>query len=328
MEFKEFKAGKDDDGRRLDRVLRIFLKDTGLGEIYKLLRKGLIKVNQKKAKPDSHVNEGDVISIAEFLLDKTTSQNKAENLTDKKNQTELNIVFENEHLLIINKPYGISVHGSSGKENDGLDKQVLAYYQKKYSSNKNSLSFRPGPLHRLDRNTTGLLVFSLSLEGAKWFSEGIKNHIIQKKYLGLVQGRLEEKQSWEDRLSASDKEDESFHTVIKDDEGVLAQTIACPLAYGKLNGKDVSLVEFAIKTGRKHQIRVQSSIHKHPLAGDTAYGAFKITDKNWKREYFLEAYSLSFPPDNPLKMPQEIKIKLSPDFRTIIDYCEIKNPGL
>ena len=66
MEFREFTAGKDDDGRRLDRILRIFLKDKSLGEIYSLLRKGLIKVTQKKAKPDLHVKENDVILIADF----------------------------------------------------------------------------------------------------------------------------------------------------------------------------------------------------------------------------------------------------------------------
>ena len=73
MEFRDFTAGKDDDGRRLDRVLRIFLSSSGLGEIYKLLRKGLIKLNHAKAKPETHVTEGDVISIAGFLFDSKES---------------------------------------------------------------------------------------------------------------------------------------------------------------------------------------------------------------------------------------------------------------
>ena len=99
MEFKDFTTGKNDDGRRLDRVLRIFLKDKSLGEIYKLLRKGLIKVNQQKAKPDSHVNEGDVISIAAFLINSNPDNNselKSENSTET--ICNLDIVFENQHI--------------------------------------------------------------------------------------------------------------------------------------------------------------------------------------------------------------------------------------
>ena len=175
MDFKDFTAGKDDDGRRLDRVIRIFLKDLSLGEIYKLLRKGLIKVNYKKAKPDSHVNSGDIISIAAFLINPVNAKPEVQVLSQTQ---KLNIVFENEHLLIIDKPYGCSVHGSEKSSLQSLDKEVLAWYQER-ESHKNpaqgekSLSFRPGPLHRLDRNTSGLLVFSLSLEDARWFSESI-----------------------------------------------------------------------------------------------------------------------------------------------------------
>ena len=132
MEFRDFKAGKDDDGRRLDRVLRIFLKDKSLGEIYKLLRKGLIKVNQTKAKPDSHINEGDVISIAEFLFqDNKKDQNNAITTERLKKSVSLNIVFENKHLLIIDKPYGRSVHGSEKNSESGLDKEGQI---KKYGS--------------------------------------------------------------------------------------------------------------------------------------------------------------------------------------------------
>ena len=79
MEFKEFTAGKDDDGRRLDRILRIFLKDKSLGEIYKLIRKGLIKVNHKKTSPETHIKCGDVICIADFLFNSSSENTKETN---------------------------------------------------------------------------------------------------------------------------------------------------------------------------------------------------------------------------------------------------------
>ena len=168
----------------------------------------------------------------------------------------------------------------------------------------------------------------MSLEGARWFSEGIKNHTIHKKYYGLVQGKLEETQIWQDKLTDSEKPEDGFYTVEKSEDGVLAYTTATPLSYGHLNGNPVTLVEFAIKTGRKHQIRIQSSIHKHPLCGDKAYKADKVSDIHFKREYYLEAFSLSFPPDNPMDLTAEIKMGGSPDFKALLEYCEIENPGL
>lgn len=327
MEFRDFTAGKDDDGRRLDRLLRIFLKDLSLGEIYKLLRKGLIKVNDSRSKADYHIKPGDKISIAGFLFEDKNKDYSGKNETKADNKTKpdkLNIVFENENLLIIDKPYGVPVHGSKTPNSQDLAAAVSEYY-KKSRRKTDSLSFRPGPLHRLDRNTTGLLVFSMSLEGARWFSESIKNHTVQKKYLGLAQGKLEKNEVWEDKLSDCQDEKKTFHTVIQDINGHTAITKVTPLAHGFIDGQEVTLIEYDIKTGRKHQIRAQSKIHGYPLAGDTAYGAKKIKAE---REYFLQAFSLSFPKDNPLGLPCEIKIGLSPDFYALLQYCEIKNPGL
>ena len=327
MDFKDFTAGHDDSGRRLDKVLRIFLSDTALPQIYKLLRKGLIKVNHKKAKPEDRICEGDVISIAAFLFDNHSDNNsspEAQKTASPVSQKVLpfKIVFENRHLIIIDKPYDRSVHGKE----DGLYKDLLAYLES--SENKNtSLSFKPGPLHRLDRRTTGLLAFSKSIEGAHWFSKGIKEHTIQKKYYGLVQGELKKAEDWKDKIASAPPENtDGFYTVEENSEGQLAETIARPLAVGQLKDRKVTLVEFAIKTGRKHQIRIQSSLHKHPLVGDTAYGAEVLN--GFSREFYLQAYSLNFPSDNPLGLPSEIKIGLSSDFIKLLEYCEIKNPGL
>lgn len=329
MEFKDFTAGRDDNGRRLDKVIRIFLNDTPLTEIYKLLRKGLIKLNHKKAKPEARVCQGDVISIAQFILKSgSEAENNSVSQTAVDKVSQLNIVFENDHLLIIDKPYDRTVHG----KDDGLYKDVLSYLEVKSDASQDStieksLSFRPGPLHRLDRRTTGLLVFSKSIEGARWFSDGIKNHTIHKKYYGLAEGELKEKEVWQDFLSDSENiSSEGFYTVEEKEDGLKAETQAAPLAYGKLNDKTVTLIEYSIKTGRKHQIRAQSALHKHPLAGDTAYGGLK--QKEFKRDFYLQAYSLSFPKDNPLNLPSEIKIKLSSDFIQVLKYCEIENPGL
>ena len=339
MDFKDFTAGKDDDGRRLDRVLRIFLKDKSLGEIYKLIRKGLIKVNHSKTKPEAHVNQGDIISIALFLLenhddagadfDKAPLPLKTQKprQSQQSQPSNLKILFENEDLLIIDKPYGISVHGSEKAADAGIDKEVISYYEANIKDKKEaSLSFRPGPLHRLDRNTTGLLVFSLSLQGAKWFSESIKNHTVQKKYLGIAEGKLDQTQTWEDKIQDSDSNEDGFYTVTQDDQGKTAVTIAKPLLSTSIDKHPVTLVEYTIKTGRKHQIRLQSQLHKHPLAGDKAYGGQPF--KELKREYYLHAYSLTFPEDNPLKLPSELKTELPQAFKQLLQGCDFENLGL
>ena len=337
MEFKDFTAGKDDSDRRLDKVLRILLSNKGLPEIYKLLRNGLIKLNHKKAKPDTHISAGDIISIAAFLLNDDKADDnevppKKVTRSAPSLKTNLKIVFENEHLLIIDKPYDRSVHGKK----DGLYLDVSEYLEGKNTYKNNSLSFKSGPLHRLDRRTTGLLVFSKSLEGARWFTEGIKNHTIQKKYYGLAQGRLNASEEWKDFISDAGENEAGFYTVNAraksenqtGDKELLCITIARPLFYGQKNGKEYTLVEYSIKTGRKHQIRSQSSLHKIPLAGDKAYAASPLPEcKNAHREFYLQAYSLTFP-ENQLGIPANIKIGLSPDFIEQLRSCGIKTSGL
>lgn len=314
MDFKDFTAGSDDDGRRLDRILRIFLKEKSLGEIYKLLRKGFIKLNNKKASPESRVSKGDKISIASFLFDNITPE---KTVTEKSPEKDLDIVFENEHLLIINKAYDRTVHDPA----DGLYKEVLAYWNKNYKDACDSLSFKPGPLHRLDRRTSGLLVFSKSLEGARWFSDCIKNHTIRKSYYALLSGRLTEEVCWEDYIQLSEEDEvTAFHTVKVISGKTSAENIACkaitkakPLCHGQLNGKAVTMAEVDIETGRKHQIRAQSSFHGYPLYGDSAYGAPSSEGET----FYLQAFRLTFPKDNPLNLPQEIKIKLNSYFNMV-----------
>lgn len=313
MDFKDFTASENDNDRRLDKILRNFLDNKALSEVYKLIRKGLIKVNHKKSKPEYHVVTGDVISIAEFLLNQQDEKNNYTSLPMPQ------IVFENENILIINKPYNVNVHG----EGETLDKAIQNYYQSKYENN--SLSFTPGPLHRLDRKTTGLLAFSFSLKGAHWFSEKIQTHEIQKKYFGLVEGKLEKTELWKDYIK-NNENDSGFSKVTassqKDSESKEAITKASPVAYGIYNSKPVTLVQFDIETGRKHQIRSQSSLHNHPLLGDTAYGGNAI--KNNSRDFYLQAYELNIGP-NPLELPEKITIELDKDFEELLNRCGIKN---
>lgn len=319
MDFLEFNAEIDDNDRRIDKVLRNFIKDVPLSSIYKYIRKNLIKINNKKTTQDYRVKTGDVISIAAFIInDFSENQSELKNNLQKNEentfQKDLEIVFQNEDILILNKPYDVLVHGSD----NSLDKQVENYY-KKFNQNKSkSLSFTPGPLHRLDRKTTGLLSFSLSLNGARWFSENIKNHTIQKKYVSVVQNKLLHQEEWIDYIEKkSDKDNSKFHKVEvsklkENDEQKKCITKITPVKYGKYKNIDITFVEIEIKTGRMHQIRAQASLHNHPLLGDTAYGGLKIED--FSQDFFLHAKELIFPSENPINLPNTVNATLPKPF--------------
>ncbi len=327
MDFKDFKAGQNDDGRRLDKVLKNLLPQSTLSEIYKAIRKGLIRVNKKKSKAENHISNGDIISIADFLLkpvDTKNNINKSENI---KLPPLPPIVYENQDLIIINKPYNMAVHG----QDNSLEKIVLKYWQEKNSSE--SLSFKPGPLHRIDKKTCGLTVFSKSLKGAQWFSKNIQDHTINKNYIALLEGKLTSSCDFVDQIINKGDKDNGFYKVSasssfleRDENESIKEKIAIShvkvIATGVYKGMPVTLAKINIETGRKHQIRAQSALHGHPLLGDTTYGGQNL--RNEKQDFYLQATELIFP-ENPLELPPSIKIELSDSFKEMLNYCGINN---
>ena len=254
MDFMVFQAGKNDDGRRIDRILKTILPASPLSAVYKSLRKGLIKVNGRKVDAAFKVALGDEITVAQFLLTAKSgaeSEVARESGRVKKNIPTGMVVFRNEHLLILDKPYDVPVQPSADRTLVSLSALVQDDFlaQEKDAS----LAFRPGPLHRLDRKTTGLVAFSQSIDGARIFSGWIKNHALEKIYLGLVLGRMEQEESWVDKIEKNDGGVGAFHTVriVEGAEpgGKSADTYAVPLSHGTLRGHDVTLCERSDKLG-------------------------------------------------------------------------------
>ena len=325
MDFIHFSAGKDDEGRRLDKIMRRFLSEESLSSLYKSLRKGLIKINGKKCDVSYHVSEDDDIAIAAFLLG-TKSDEKEKSKAAPLSQDI--IVFKNEALLFLNKPYDIPVHPSSSSRGNSLAEIVQGDYD--FFHEKSSLSFHTGPLHRLDRKTTGIIAFSQNLDGAKWFSETIKNHLVQKKYLALLQGNLQNAQFWKDSIKKEDKlwgdgGKSGFHTVSVNQaqDGKEAVTEVKPLEHGILGKQEITLAEIIIKTGRTHQIRSQTAFHGFPLVGDTAYGGIKISGR-MRQDFFLHAWELTLPENNPFQLPKKIKAPLGEAFLDVISESGIQ----
>jgi len=282
MEFKSFNITKDDHDRRADRIVRRFLPKLSLSGIYKLMRKGLVRIDGKKVSPEFHVIEGSSLEIAVGLLDTVKDQREPQ-LTGFIPE----ILHESADLLFINKPAGLPVHGDGG-----LDSLIA-----QSASSDQSLSFRTGPLHRLDRDTTGILAFSRSLTGARWFSLGVHEHHFQKYYLGIVEGPVTETAEWRD----SDEDDKPMITLVR------------PVTRAKATGHQTTLLRFQIVTGRKHQIRIQSQKRGHPLIGDSRYNPRKSPDS-----YCLHAWQMLFPADRPEDIPEKIVAPLPDRFKTRI----------
>lgn len=316
MNFKHFTAGKDDSGRRLDRVLRAFLTEESLSAVYKSIRKGLIKVGGRKRGGDFRISEGDDIQIADFLLAPPRSASeKAPPLPQF--SLESHTVFRNEAVLILDKPYNVPVQPGSSSHGISLSEIVQRHHALAHTGE--SLSFRTGPLHRLDRKTTGLIVFSQNLEGARWFSKAMRNHSIQKTYLAVVEGHLTESMILENNIQKSaGSSDRGFRTVAITgrDSGKYARTEVSPVRQGFFEGREITLARIVIKTGRTHQIRIQCAHNGFPLLGDTAYGAEKVRPV-CGQDFFLHAAALHFPPENPLDIPGTITAPPPEAFRIL-----------
>ena len=323
MEFIRFETGKDDEGRRLDRIAKKLLSEENLSQLYKALRNGLIKVNEKKQKGEYRIQKGDEIKIASFLAENAVP-------ADKKNQEKITplpeewIVLRTRELLFLNKPYDLPVQKSKAGER-ALNVLVQEDYD--FQNIRKSLSFRTGPLHRLDRRTTGLIAFSQNLEGAQAFSKAIQEHRIKKTYLAIVEGALEQTETWTEKISRNEKNLDSskFHTVSVNSDSKNSKesnTTAIPIAYGKYKGIQVSLVKFIISTGRTHQIRATSAYHSHPLLGDTVYGARQISEK---QNLFLHSYSLEFQ-ENLFSLPKKIVCSPGENFVSVLKSALINLP--
>ena len=318
---QDFTAGPDDEGRRLDRVLRILLEGLPLSAVYKALRQKRILVNGARAEPSRPVATGDIISVDKGLLpDRGTAGGRMSATRQRADAGAARLVgsmelFRSEDLLILNKPRGLPSHGQGG-----LDLLVRSQLP---SAREASLAFTPAPLHRLDRNTTGALAFSLSIRGAHAFTAALREGRIRKTYLALVDGRLDREEAWEDVLTRDEDAMKSRVDDGGDDSddgghGERALTSIRPL----LVSPKRSLVLATLETGRTHQVRVQASAHGHPLSGDAKYGGSPLACG-----YILHAWRLDFPPALLPGLPGRVIAPLPPQARAALE-AEFGKAGL
>jgi len=341
----ELTAGKDDHGRRLDRIIRKALPDYPLSLIHRLLRQKKILVDNKPATPNHRIKQGMVIKVY-TPVNHSSNQvnhivvNQKNSKVNKKNphlqpplpkprphSSLLPVLYQGSGIIVFNKPQGLSTHGPNS-----LDSIVNAWLAEEGALPR-SLSFKPGPLHRLDKPTSGAIVFSQSLEGAKLFSALLKEHKLEKTYIAIVEGRIEGEKIWRDTLE-HDKDarksfvktdplppnpDPSLHCSLSPSPKEALTTVK-PLA----SNDEYSLIEARIKTGRHHQIRAQAAAHGHPLAGDIKYGAPPLPGQSRGGCFFLHAWKIRFI-ESPDGLPQEIIAPLPEEFQAQIETLFLEN---
>ncbi|MBI9103459.1 MAG: RluA family pseudouridine synthase [Spirochaetales bacterium] len=318
MKYSKIEPGQDDLDRRIDRLIRKFIPQLTLGEIYKNLRTGWIRINGKKKKPDYRLKSGDIIEISDFLLTNISSRgngsghipanngsphNSPRKLmkTSQRNKSSLKILAETDDLLVLNKPAGVLVHGE-----ESLEIEVGIYLKGRIPE---SLSFKPGPLHRLDRNTSGIISFGKSLRGSRLFSSMMQSRALEKYYLSILKGKTEPSGIWEDELVRNN----GITRISGKGKGKSSKTSYQTLT----SNKSASLVLMQLHTGRTHQIRAQAAGHGHPLMGDNKYGGG--TEDRIKNTYYLHAWLMMpvkngqslppFPLSSPLPPPFQQKIR-------------------
>ena len=262
-------SSKLDIGIRLDHFLTKNLTEYSRSQIQLLIRSGKILVNNKNCKTGYALESNDIISILHPEGQKELSDINPEPMN-------LDILYEDEDIAVINKPSGMVVHPGKGNKSKTLANGIVYHFN--HLSNVNGLS-RPGIVHRLDKDTSGLILIAKNNSAHNILSEQFKNRKVKKEYLGLTWGTWKEKEGEINLPIKRNKKDPTKYKISP--EGKRSLTVFKV----EKEFQHCSLVRFFPKTGRTHQIRIHSMHFGHPIFGDEKYGGGFSKTKGFINEY-------------------------------------------
>lgn len=308
------KIGPNEAGQSVMKYVKKLMKDVPLSAIHKAMRKGDVQINNKRAKEQDVLIEGDVLEI-KYLESRKSREKK----TFIDAPVDFKVVFEDKNILMIEKWPGVLVH-PDGSGNPSLTDHVLSYLADKGEYNpEQETTFSPSPVNRLDRNTSGIVIFGKNFEALKSLNAIIKSGNLKKEYVALVTGRI------------SDGLKEGY--ILKDtgrnisqvfeDMGEGRQRVAMSVKTLESNGM-YSFVELDLITGRSHQLRAQLAYLGNPIVGDIKYGNSETNeyfDNKFRLKFqYLYAYKVTFKETDEYlayMAGKVIAVKLPPLFRKI-----------
>lgn len=300
---------ENQEGQRLDNFLLARLKGAPRSLIYRIVRKGEVRVNKGRIKPDYRLKSGDLLRIPPVRIAERTPAEPAAKVLQILNDA---IIFEEPRFLIINKPSGMAVHGGSGL---------------KFGVIEGLRALRPDApylelVHRLDRETSGCLIIAKKRSALRRFHEMLRENKMDKRYRALVMGEWFGKSRTVNAPLIKNEIRSGERIVTVSEAGKPSRSIIRQLSIGE----QASLVEVKLETGRTHQARVHSASIGHPIAGDEKYGdkAFnKIMRRHGLKRLFLHAVSLRFtlePDDKPI----EISAPLTDDLLQLLQVLGLR----
>lgn len=266
---------ENDENKRLDSYLAEITPNFSRSKIQNFIKSGAVKINNTSKKPSYILKENDKI---EFKIP------EQENLTIPPQNIPLDIIYEDENMLVVNKPSGMLTHPTTIERENTLVNALLY----KFGENLSDINgeFRRGILHRLDRNTSGLLMIAKNNDAHEFLSNQIKAHSLTKKYHAIVKGVIKEDE-FEINLPIGRNPAQPHKMAVREDGKESLTRVKVLERF-----KEHTYIELTLITGRTHQIRVHMSHLKHPVYNDTLYGAGQGKVKT--EEQVLQSYYLSF----------------------------------
>lgn len=300
----------DEAGQRIDNFLMRQFKGVPKSHIYRILRKGEVRVNKGRIKPTYKLAAGDEVRLPPMRMAERQRHRPPDAVIER---LQSRIIYDDDRLLILNKPAGLAVHAGSGVEFGVID----ALQHAKGETKELFL------VHRLDRDTSGCLLIARDRQALRYLQQAMQNDEVKKFYSALVMGQWEQKDARVEMSLRRNKLQSGERLVQVDDSGKHSVSIfRTAREYSQRPaGIGASLMKIQLLTGRTHQIRVHSAENGHPIAGDSRYGDehFNQLMKSFGlKRMFLHASALEFPhPDN--NQPLHIEPPLDDDLQEVLE---------